>query len=343
MAHPAYQLDWNLIRTFTAVVSTGSLTAAAKALSLTYPTVARHIASLEENLKLTLFDRTSSGMTPTAAGARLAATAQDMRAQALAFETATDALRTEPGGTVRITLSEFLTPIAPELLRPLQHDIAASNATLELVPSATLVNLIQHDADIALRHIRPTQSDLICRRVGSVALSLWAEPGYIARHRADNRLPPDSTSSDIPTLQYIDGMTHDNLQRGAERLGTPIPDEQINYKSDCVWSQLHAARCGWGAVALPDYLGQTYLELERIPTLNPIPALELWVVARRDMREKPLHRQTFDVLANSIEARFNKTGDTSDPLVVSDQPPPGLPIDPQNTPERPSPITLEHS
>ena len=319
MAQPAYQLDWNLIRTFTAVTTTGSLSAAATALSLTYPTVARHIATLEETLQLTLFDRTSSGMSPTAAGERLAATAKDMRAQALAFETVTDALRMDPGGTVRITLSDFLIPLAPELLEPLKPNALEpgpnpGRATLEIVPSATLLKLMQHDADIALRHIRPTTPDLICRKVGNVALSLWAKDSYLAEHRTYNGNPKHGTNTELPTLSYIDGVTHSNLQRGAERLGFAVPDECINYRSDCVWSQIQAARRGWGVVVLPNYLGAHYAELEHLETPTPIPPLELWLVARQDMREKPLHRQTFDALAASVAATFTESGDTKEPL-----------------------------
>jgi len=304
MATAAYQLDWNLIRTFTAVVTSGSLTGAARDLSLTYPTVARHIQQLEESLQLTLFDRTSSGMSPTAAGLHLAATAQDMRAQALAFETASDSLRTEPGGTVRITLSGFLSQLAPTLLAPLQRDVSASGATLEIAPSNALVNLLEHDADIALRHVRPTQADLVCRRVGSMAISLWAEKTYLATHALTADVTPDAPATAMPTLQYIDGILHNHLRAGAARMGLAIDETLVNYQSDCVWNQLHAARAGWGALAMPDYLGERYEELARVQLGATIPPLELWLVARRDMRENPLHRSTYQQLAESLQQKF---------------------------------------
>lgn len=306
MAMAAYQLDWNLIRTFTAVVTSGSLSAAARDLSLTYPTVARHIQQLEDNLNLTLFDRTSSGLTPTAAGRRLTAAARDMRSQALAFETTSDALRTEPGGTVRVTLSEFLSQLVPSLLAPLQHEVASSAANLEIVPSHALVNLLEHDADIALRHIRPTQADLVCRRAGSIAISLWAEKRYVAKQASAAGVASTAPATAIPTLQYIDGVTHNNLRAGAARMGIAIDDNQVNYQSDSLWSQLNAARAGWGAVVLPDYLGERYNELQRLDVGSVIPPLELWVVARRDMRDNALHRSTFNLLADSIEGTFGE-------------------------------------
>jgi len=319
MTHPAFQLDWNLVRTFTAVTSSGSLTAAAGVLGLTYPTVARHVAQLEESLQLTLFDRTSSGMAPTAAGLRLAAAARDMRSQAQAFEAASDSLRTDPGGSVRITLSEFMTPLMAELLLPLQNTISETQANIEVVPSLALMNLLEHDADIALRHVRPTQTDLICRRVGDVELGLWGQRNYLARQREDAKVDENARASDLPALQYIDGATHTLLQRGAKNMGEPIDKRRVNYLSDCTWSQLHAARNGWGVAALPDYLGSRYDDLERISTTIPIPKLELWLVARQDMREKPLHRNTFDALANAINARFGSANDSLGALTCSDE------------------------
>lgn len=306
MATAAYQFDWNLIRTFTAVVTSGSLSAAARDLSLTYPTVARHIQQLEESLQLTLFDRTSSGLAPTPAGARLAAKAEDMRVQALAFESTTDALRTEPGGTVRITLSEFLGQIIPTLLIPLQRDVAQSGANLQIAPSNALMNLLEHDADIALRHVRPTQADLVCRRAGALALSLWAQRAYIAELTSTKGVETNTPVTELPMLQYIDGIRHKYLREGAARMGIPITDQQVGYQSDCMWTQLHAARAGWGAVVLPDYLGARYNDLQRLEIGQPIDPAEIWLVARRDMRENPLQRRIFDQLAQAIEHEFGE-------------------------------------
>ncbi|MEM7218163.1 MAG: LysR family transcriptional regulator [Pseudomonadota bacterium] len=293
MTHPAYQLDWNLIRTFTAVLDGGSMNAAASALGLTYPTVARHVQQLEEQLSLTLFDRGASGMQPTAAARALAATAETMRRQAMAFESQRNALREDSGGTVRITASEILGEALPRLLTPLKQDAAAHDAVVEVVTSDEVINLLERDADIAVRHARPTQTDLVCRQVGALPLGLWCSHDH----------QPQPSTFDA-SARYIDGLAYNNLQVGARERGIDLPQSAFSFKSDSLSSRLHAARAGWGVAVLPNYIAEQQPELRRVMLEVPMPRLPVWLVARRDMREQPLHRRAFDVLAEALAEAF---------------------------------------
>lgn len=117
---PLEALDWNLVRSFIAVVDAGSLTAAAKALGLAHPTVARHVQQLETALGIALFDRRPTGLALNRAGARLAASARGMRESARAFEQATSAVRSNGTGLVRITAPESLAGLLPALFTPLR-------------------------------------------------------------------------------------------------------------------------------------------------------------------------------------------------------------------------------
>ena len=73
-------LDWNLLRSFIAVIEAGSLTRAAERLSISQPTLSRHIAALEAAVGTPLFERTARRLVPTAAGLTLTQPAQHMRA-----------------------------------------------------------------------------------------------------------------------------------------------------------------------------------------------------------------------------------------------------------------------
>jgi DNA-binding transcriptional LysR family regulator len=64
------RFDWSLVRSFLAVLDAGSVTAAAKQLGATQPTLSRHVAELEAELGAPLFERTGRGVTPTAARSR---------------------------------------------------------------------------------------------------------------------------------------------------------------------------------------------------------------------------------------------------------------------------------
>ena len=63
--------DWALWRSFAAVVADGSLSAAARRIGYSQPTLGRHIEALEQQLGITLFDRTLQGLKPTETALRL--------------------------------------------------------------------------------------------------------------------------------------------------------------------------------------------------------------------------------------------------------------------------------
>ena len=98
-------MDWNLIRTFLAVVDQGSLSGSSEKLGISQPTVGRHINELEASLGLTLFVRGRSGMALSEAGLSLIDDARAMAIDAERFALkaagSTDTIK----GTIRITAS----------------------------------------------------------------------------------------------------------------------------------------------------------------------------------------------------------------------------------------------
>ncbi|MFN4011876.1 MAG: LysR family transcriptional regulator [Pannonibacter sp.] len=64
-------MDFHQLRTFVAVAREGSITRASERLYLSQPAVSAHIKAIEDTLGLTLFDRTSRGMSLTSDGQKL--------------------------------------------------------------------------------------------------------------------------------------------------------------------------------------------------------------------------------------------------------------------------------
>jgi DNA-binding transcriptional LysR family regulator len=95
------------LRSFVAVAEAGHLTRAAEKLHVSQPAVSAQIKALEDELDLTLFERTPSGMVPTTAGQRLLAYAQKVLAAAQALRNQAKALKGEVAGRVRVgTMSD---------------------------------------------------------------------------------------------------------------------------------------------------------------------------------------------------------------------------------------------
>ncbi len=116
-------MDWTLVRSFLATAEAGSLSAAARELGLTQPTLGRHIQELEQILGLTLFVRSQKGLVLTEAGEDLIDTARSMRDSAEAFMLVATGRGETVSGTVRITASEMVaTHVLPEALKGLRRD-----------------------------------------------------------------------------------------------------------------------------------------------------------------------------------------------------------------------------
>jgi len=95
-------LDWNLIRSFVTVADTGSLSAAARKLGTSQPTVGRHIAELEQALDVTLFRRGRRGYVLTEAGLALLDRGRAVSEHASAFSRLALGAVEAIEGTVRI-------------------------------------------------------------------------------------------------------------------------------------------------------------------------------------------------------------------------------------------------
>jgi DNA-binding transcriptional LysR family regulator len=187
----ANDIGWELYRSFLGVLQEGSLSGAARALGITQPTVGRHISALEKSLGLALFTRSQTGLLPTEAALSLGSYAEVMNSTAAAFKRAADSHGEGVKGTVRVAASEV---VGVEVLPPIIGELQQKHPQLkvELVLSNRVQDLLRREADIAVRMAQPRQELLIARRVGDVALGLYAHKRYLERRgthatRADRR------------------------------------------------------------------------------------------------------------------------------------------------------------
>lgn len=174
-------LDWDDLRFYLAILRFGSLSGAAKSLHVAQSTVGRRLASLEASLGVRLLNRTPEGYIPTLSGEEVRRQAERVEAEALALERQVAGRDTRLAGLVRVTCSET---IASNLLAPcfgalhLKHP----DIVIELLPNLKDLSLSMREADVSVRLKQPDQHDLVVRRIGTVAFSLYASPDYLARH-----------------------------------------------------------------------------------------------------------------------------------------------------------------
>lgn len=286
-------VNWSYWRSFLAVLQTGSLSAAARSLSLTQPTVGRHIDNLEDALGAPLFLRSQDGLTPTPFALSLEPKAQAMAMSAQAMKRLAKTGSTALEGTVRITASEIVgVEVLPPILRGFR--VKYPRVALELVLSNTQDDLLKADADIAVRMIRPKQKRLIAKKVGDVPIGLYAHDSYLEKRS----IPPS----------IVDLFDHDliGIDRDVKRWagmilnGRPITPDDLSFRCDSDIGQLAALRAGLGIGVCQRIIAKSDPNLiEVLPTQIQI-ALEMWIVMHEDLKSHQSARAVFEHLAKEL-------------------------------------------
>ena len=287
---------WNLHRSFLAVMAEGSLSAAARALGMTQPSLGRHIRELEQRLGVALFTRSPQGLTPTEMAHDLLPHAQAMASASAAMRRAASAGRGELRGVVRISASEVIGgEVLPAMLAAFREQ--HPGVVIELVLSNQAADLLRKDVDLAVRMVQPTQQALVARKVGTIALGLYAHRRYLKAHGTPLR--PDQLAE-----HALIGYDHEPpYVRAMRPAGLVYTREHFALRTDSDLAALAALRAGYGLGFCQVPLAAR--ERQLVPVLAEAIALTLptWLVMHEDLRRSTRHRAVFDFLAEAM-ARY---------------------------------------
>lgn len=286
-------LDWTLLRSFLAVVEGGSLSAAAKGIGATQPTLSRHIRELETALGVILFTRSAQGLDPTKAALGLIDDARAMGAAADALNLKAQGRSQHLFGTVRITASVIVANLMlPPILASLRQ--AEPSIQIEIVASDTNQNLLRRDADIAIRMADPTQNALIARKLGDTPMGLFATRNYFDRR---GRI---ASKDDLRNHDLIGLDRSDFLLRGFANFGINLTREEFALRTDdglLTWNLLLA---GGGVGVAQVILAQHHQELEQVEAGIDLGALPVWLVMSEEVRTNARIRRVADFLSDAI-------------------------------------------
>lgn len=293
-------LDWDLCRSFLAVIREGSLSGAARSLGLTQPTVGRHIESLETRLGVKLFVRWQRGLQPTELALNLAPHAETMATANATLIRAASGEAGEERGTVRLTASEMMgAEVLPAMLAAF-HELHPG-IVIELVLSNRTEDLLRREADIAVRMVRPEQIGLVARLVGLTPISLYAHRSYVERHGlpcsfeelARHALIGYDTVPSVPSVASIGNIS--------------VTRELFSLRTDSDLAQLAAIRAGYGIGGCQDALAR------RTPDLLPVMCelihfeLPIWLVMHEDLRTNRRVRLLYEHLVLSVSGYLGKS------------------------------------
>tara|TARA_R110002049_G_scaffold23781_7_gene84892 strand:+ start:110541 stop:111437 length:897 start_codon:yes stop_codon:yes gene_type:complete len=285
--------DWNRARAFLVTAEEGSLSAAAQALGLAQPTLGRQVTALEEELGVALFERAGRGLVLTPAG-------QDMLEHVRAMgQAATGLSRIASGqaqsveGNVSITASEVTSAyVLPPIIAALraQHP----GITVEIVSSNGLRDLRRREADIALRHVQPTEPDLIARKLRPGVARFYAAERYL------EKAGPFATPDELAQADFVGFDDNAQLLAALNGMGVPVTSDRCRIVSASHLVQWQMVQQGLGIGVMTADVGDVTAGVAlAAPWLSPFD-YDIWAVAHRDLRTSQRMRIVFDFLVKSL-------------------------------------------
>lgn len=290
--------DWDDVRYFLTLQRHATLAAAGAALTLDPTTVGRRLVKLEDELGARLFDRTPNGYVLTDAGHRLLPRAERIEREALGVERDVAGEDQKLEGVVRLTATEMLTTrfIAPQLRRFRER---YPEIQLELQCTNLDVNLARREADIALRLARPTQEDLIIKRLSFIHLGLYASVDYADRFG----LPKDSLAGH----QMILFANTRPFRRENDWIEARMDGARVALRSDSVSATYSATVAGTGIGLLPCLVADHDRHLVRVPVEGAPDPRQIWQAVHKDLRDSARIRAVLDFLGKALTPPQEKT------------------------------------
>ncbi|MCF6326243.1 MAG: LysR family transcriptional regulator [Devosiaceae bacterium] len=290
--------DWTLWRSFGAVIEQGSLSGAARQLGLSQPTIGRHIQALESELGASLFIRTIKGFEPNASAMRLfeqVKTAQNSLNEAAILG---EGSNTRLSGAVRITASTITSHyILPKMLADIREQFPSIE--IELVPSDSAENLLMRECDIAVRMFRPTQLELISRKIGQSPMTCCAHTQYLAKNGAPK---------DIKDLYEIDLVGFDRselLLSIAKQLGFDLQRSHFSLRTDSQTAMWEMIKAGLGVGFAQTVLVEAEPEIKAILPQLVIPPLQIWLTTHKELFTSARIRVIYDRLGELLGDYFS--------------------------------------
>src|SRR5690349_5873524 len=246
-------MDWDKLKVFHAAAEAGSFTHAGEQLGLSQSAVSRQVSALEQELSVSLFHRHARGLILTEQGDLLFRTAHDVFMQLQAARAKLTDSRERPSGDLKITTPPAL---GINWLIPRLDEFTAlyPDIRISLIVTDEELDLSMREADVAIRARKPTQPDLIQRKLFSIGFHAYCSPEYIKRFGTPRTID-ELDSHRIIVLgdsQVPAHLSNRNWLIEAGRNGSG--PREAYFKVNNILGLVRACQQGLGIAALPDYL-----------------------------------------------------------------------------------------
>jgi DNA-binding transcriptional LysR family regulator len=293
--NPMATLDWNQLRAFLETAETGSLSAAARKLGLSQPTLSRQVAAIEQSMGVTLFERVGKAIALTPTGIDLLEHARVMGTAAEVLSLAATGRSQAVDGVVSVSATDIVAArILPPLLQRLRE--RAPGIAVEVIATNAQSDLQRREADIAIRHVKPEQPDLIARLIREATAHFYASENWINTHGHPR------TAEDAAHLPFIGADRTGQYLGYLRHLGLPLTEANFSCYADNSAASWSLVREGLGIGVMMEEIALATPGTVRV--LDDLPAVRfpIWLVSHRELRTSRRIRVVFEELAQGLMA-----------------------------------------
>src|SRR6201988_1759574 len=199
-------MDWDKLKVFHAAAEAGSFTHAGEQLGLSQSAVSREVSALEEELSVSLFHRHARGLILTEQGDLLFRTAHDVFMQLQAARAKLTDSRERPSGDLKITTTPGL---GIHWLVPRLGEFTAlyPEIRISMIVTDEELDLSMREADVVILTRKPTQPDLIQRKLFSIGFHAYCSPDYVKKFGTPRTLQ-DLDNHRLIVLHEVVAQTH---------------------------------------------------------------------------------------------------------------------------------------
>ena len=284
----AQKLDWSDVPFVLAVCESGSLSGAARQLGVNHSTVFRRIEGVETRLGVTLFERLSHGYVMTAAGEHFFRNGLQLRDGMNSIERELGGQDLRLAGALTVTTTDSLLHCLAPVFKDFQRKYP--DIELRLLSGTRPLDLMQRDADIALRPTSAPPEHWIGRNLSKLAYAAYAQKDYL-------HIVQDRPASEHRWIRLNDSLNQSPMSQITllhKTEGAPVTI------SSSLMGVFELVRGGLGIGALPCYLGEAYPDLVRVHEPDETFDSNLWMLAHPDIRRSARVHAFFEFAAVRI-------------------------------------------
>jgi DNA-binding transcriptional LysR family regulator len=287
------KFDWNRARAFLVTAEEGSLSAAARALGMTQPTLGRQVTALEQELDVVLFNRVGTGLVLTPGGLELLDQVRIMGEAANRMSLSASGQSNNIEGSICISASEVdATFRLPAIIAKLRK--IAPGIDVQIVASNTPSDLGRREADIAIRSFRPTQPDLIAKKIKDISAQLYATPEYL------KSIGMPTTMAGLNQADFISFDSTGRLQKALNDLGSNLSKKNFPLISENYIVHWELVKQGLGIGVMPADIGDVEPLVQPVLKEFELFIFPMWLTAHSELKTSRRVRIVFDLLVSEL-------------------------------------------